>query len=202
VRIVRTNCEELKVKTVEISVYSFDELSDAAKEAAREWYRQGAIDTDWYEYTFGWIKEAGACLGIEVEDIQFSGFYNQGSGASFAGSYRYKKGWRKALTASFTGHTLDELTTIGEALQRAQAPHFYRARVTIHRTARHFDLDVDCESGYNAQWDDLHQALRDFASWIYSALEAEYEYLLSDTSVDEMMTANEYQFTENGSIWA
>lgn len=190
------------MKTIEISVYSFDELSDEAKEVAREWYRQGALDYAWYDCVCELVKDAGARLGIEVYRVEFSGFCHQGSGASFEGSYRYKKGWRKALSTEFGGHTLAELTTLGEALQRAQAPHFYSARVTIRPTARDFDLYMACDSDYSTNQDNLYQALRDFASWVYNALEAEHDYLLSGTVIDEGLTANGYIFTENGELWA
>ena len=34
-------------------VYQFNELSDRAKERAREWYREGALDYDWWENVCG-----------------------------------------------------------------------------------------------------------------------------------------------------
>ena len=33
--------------TKHYTLYTFDELSDAAKEKAREWYRSVALDHDW-----------------------------------------------------------------------------------------------------------------------------------------------------------
>lgn len=46
--------------------------------------------------------------------------------------------------------------------------------------------------------DNLIEALTDFNSWIFKSLEKEYEYLMSDESVDESIKANEYEFTEDG----
>ena len=38
------------MKTVEIGIYTFDELSEDAKERARDWYRESARMPDRYVY--------------------------------------------------------------------------------------------------------------------------------------------------------
>ncbi len=42
----------------------------------------------------------------------------------------------------------------------------------------------------NSADDDLADALRDLAHWLYRALEREYEFQTSDETVDEGMSAN------------
>ena len=42
------------------------------------------------------------------------------------------------------------------------------------------------------------EALRDLARWVYRQLEAEYDHLTSDESIEEGIIANEYTFTEGG----
>lgn len=46
--------------------------------------------------------------------------------------------------------------------------------------------------------DDVAEALRDLARWLYGKLEDEYDYLTSDETVDEAIAANGYSFTEDG----
>lgn len=46
--------------------------------------------------------------------------------------------------------------------------------------------------------DSINQIVSDFASWIYRALEKEYDYQMSDECVDETIRANEYEFYEDG----
>jgi hypothetical protein len=46
--------------------------------------------------------------------------------------------------------------------------------------------------------DDVTELMRDFARWIYRALEREYDYQNSDEAVDEMIRANGYEFEEDG----
>ena len=59
----------------------FDELSDEAKERAREWYRQGNCDDSfWSECTIDDAKEIGKYMGMNVDKVYFSGFWSQGDG--------------------------------------------------------------------------------------------------------------------------
>ena len=192
---------------IKTEVFLFDELTDEAKEKAREWYREGALDYEWWEFIYETAKTAGTCLGIDVDQIYFSGFWSQGDGACFTGSYAYRKGWRKALRAEFGGETLDKLTTIGEALQAAQKPAFYKLAASVKNTNRGNDeysvtIDVDTrdvpETGGRADEDELAYTLRSFMRWIYRQLEAEYDWLMSDEQVDESIRANEYTFTVDG----
>lgn len=48
--------------------------------------------------------------------------------------------------------------------------------------------------------DEVTKALRDFNRWIFRRLQDEYEYLTSDEQVEESIRANEYEFTEDGTI--
>ena len=192
------------MKTIETKVYEFDELSDAAKEKAREWYREGALDYEWWDGVFESAKTAGACLGITVDNIYFSGFWSQGDGACFVGSYAYRKGWRAALQAEFSyeGTIEPTLETIGQALQDAQRPAFYKVTASVvkgdHRYNHENTVRIECEPYAVEIDDDVSAALRDFMRWIYRALEGEYTRLNSDEQVDEAIEANEYTFTADG----
>jgi hypothetical protein len=64
-----------------------------------------------------------------------------------------------------------------------------------------FDVDRDSPTGQpipGRAEDDLIEALRDLANWLYRALEREYEFLTSDEIVDENISANDYTFTAEG----
>lgn len=47
------------MRTLEIKVYKFTELDDRAKEKARDWYREHALDYDWWEYLYEDAKGIG-----------------------------------------------------------------------------------------------------------------------------------------------
>ena len=40
------------MKIIETKVYTFDELSDSAKEKAREWYRNNCLDYEWWDLIY------------------------------------------------------------------------------------------------------------------------------------------------------
>lgn len=204
-------------ETREITVYQFDELSDKAKEKAREWYRDGQLDYDWWEFVYELADTAAKHLGIDIDRkdkhtpaIYFSGFWSQGDGACFEGSYRYKKGWRSALLHEFgPGDTLNELLSIGQSLQAAQARQFYKLEATCwcHGSYQHsgcMSVDVThADSLYRDVGDaedELRDALRAFADWVYDCLESEHDWLTDDEQVDESIRANGYEFLENGSL--
>jgi len=71
-------------KVIEVEVYKYDELSDSAKQKARDWYIEG-MDYEWWEGTYEMAKEDGKEKGFYIDDIYFSGFHSQGDGASWKG---------------------------------------------------------------------------------------------------------------------
>jgi hypothetical protein len=210
----------------ETKVYQFAELSDAAKEKAREWYRQGNWDDSfWSELTLSDLKETAKLLGIDADHIDFSGFWSQGDGACFVGRYSYPgKGSLAKLRAEYpatwrdrqTGEVHEckgnqELIEIAETLADIQRRHFYSisARVTHtghyhHENSVSIDACCDCRR-CNGDTDGdaceaIADALRDFMRHCYKTLEREWEWLNADEQVDESITCNEYEFTEEGEI--
>lgn len=71
-------------KTIEVEVYKWEELSQTAKDRARDWYIEG-MDYEWWDSVYEMIKENGYELGFCIDDIRFSGFWSQGDGASWTG---------------------------------------------------------------------------------------------------------------------
>lgn len=196
-------------------IYTFDELSDAAKEKAREWYRNGQLDYDWWDSVYEQADAAAKHLGIDIDRkgkhtpaIYFSGFWSQGDGACFEGSYRYKKGWRSALLHEFgPGDTLNELLSIGQSLQEIQSKQFYKLEATCRHRGHYqhsgcMSVEVThADSMYRDIGDDedyIRDQLRLFADWIYDRLESEHSWLTSDEQVDESIRAGGYTFNEEG----
>ena len=195
---------------IETTVYQFNELNDRAKEKARDWFRNASAgDSFFSESTIEDAKEIGKILGIDIDNVYFSGFCSQGDGACFTGSYEYRKGWKKALKAYVGGDSLPKLLAIGETLQKAQAKNFYELTASATHRGRYshsgcMAVDVERDSNnYQGMTDDAESdvtdELRCFADWIYSQLETEYEWINSDEVVDESIIANEYTFEIDGS---
>ena len=74
-----------------------------------------------------------------------------------------------------------------------QDGHYVHAR-TMDATA----YDANGDEREIPVSDEFRDLMRDFADWIYTSLEEQYESDTSDEVVDENMIANEYEFTEDG----
>lgn len=209
------------MRVIEIKLYTFSELDERAKEKARDWWRQQVFNDscDW-ECVFEDAANVADILGIDLRQtrktlmdgghrydptIYFSGFWSQGDGACFEGSYTYNKGAPKVIREYAPNDT--ELHRIADTLQQVQSRHFYRLYANMKHRGRYSHssyMDVDVE--YNGDddrdlsdaEDDITQLMRDFADWIYKRLEDEYEYQISDEVVDNLLEINEYEFTEDG----
>ncbi len=53
------------MKKITIKVFQYEELNDQAKEKARNWFRQGALDYNWYESTY----EDAAQIGLKIKEF-------------------------------------------------------------------------------------------------------------------------------------
>jgi hypothetical protein len=100
------------------------------------------------------------------------------------------------------------LHDIVRRLQRVQARNFYRLTASIDQSGRYvhemtmrFDVSrTDDAPVSDDDTEELSDCLRDFARWIYRALETEWEYQASDEVVDELLECNGYEFDEEGRI--
>ena len=206
---------------IETTVYRLDELSDAAKDKARAWYREGGFDYDWYDAVYEDFQRIAEILGIRFKTstvrlmggrsrqeprIWFRGFWSQGDGASWEGFYSYRKN-AGAEIRSYAPQDV-KLHEIADALLAIQRRNFYQLRAEASHRGNYYheycmsisverdsptyqDMTVDAE-------EIVIEALRDLARWLYRQLEREYEYLSSDEAVDETIVANDYTFTAAG----
>ena len=198
----------MKTITVTINTYTFSDLSEKAKDRARQYYHDTHMsDGFWHKCTIDDAKEVGKILGFDIDKVYFSGFWSQGDGASWTGGYRYAKG-APAKVASYTGNDA-ELIRIANGLQDIQRPHFYKLRASVSRTGRYYHshtmrADVeDCTDPYRDVSDaekDLLELFRDFADWIYNNLRKEYDYQTSDPAITEAFDANDVAFDAGGNV--
>jgi hypothetical protein len=205
-----------------IKVYTYDELSDEAKEAARNWCRDGMLYYDWWDSIFEDAERVAGILGIEFDvrhvplmngetrpepKIWFSGFWSQGDGACFDGAYRYAKGSTRRIREYAPQDS--DLHRIADDLASVQRRFLYGLVARCSHSGRY------CHSGSMSvsikddrdNWRDIGDAedvitdaLRSFADWIYGQLAAENEWLMADEQAEDMIRANGYEFYEDGSI--
>lgn len=147
----------------------FDELSEKAKQKAREDYTSGDYPGDeWWDAVYEDAVRMGKMLGITIDEtkhktsrgheytrhsIYFSGFCSQGDGACFEGSYEPEPDAIKKITEE-TGGTDEELLRIAQGLTALQITHRlrglnpYRANIKSrgndsHSGTIYIDVHVD-----------------------------------------------------------
>lgn len=116
---------------------SFSELSDRAKDTARDAHRYADVEhNDWWDSVYEDAVRMGELLGITIgtctrrttnnkevkyTDINFSGFCSQGDGACFAGRYAYAPDAHAKISTETDDEELRriaaELTSIQVALK-------------------------------------------------------------------------------------
>ena len=86
-------------RIVQTTVYELGELSGAAREHARAWYRGHCLEHDWHEFVYEDFATICVLLGVTLSTrpvplmgggtrekpcVWFRGFWNQGDGACYA----------------------------------------------------------------------------------------------------------------------
>ena len=208
-------------RTIETTVYTIDELSEAARERVRAWYRDTCLDHEWYDFVYEDFQTICGILGIALRTspvrlygggtrdkphVFFRGFASQGDGASFEGAYSHPRGAAKGIRAHAPQDT--ELHRIADELQAVQKRNFWQLTGTIrtcgnycHEYSMTFEVERDSPTWQpmtDGAEDAVIEAMRDLARWLYRQLRQEYEHLTSDGAIDETVGANGWTFTAGG----
>ena len=210
----------MRTETTTRTLYQFSELSEAAKQHALG--KQAEFEGQEFDPEFVYYDAANiaALMGIDLNKravklmgggtryepaIYYSGFWSQGDGACFEGTYQYKKGSQKAVREYAPVDA--KLHRIVDGLFSIQARNFYQLQATSQQRGHYYHsgcMDVSVERYDGKEMtddaeDEITQLLRDFADWIYKQLEAEYDYRVSAEACQESIEY-EYEFDENGDI--
>lgn len=205
-------------RIIEKTVYQFSELSDKAKEKARDWFRSCSDSSDLDFVLEDFIRIADL-IGLELStrsvklmsgktrqepEIYYSVAYCQGDYAAFSGTWSYKKGCLKAIVDYVPqDKTLHAIVSDWQALQKTS---FYRLRaICSEKRGNQYCNEVLnpylCDETVNTDIEkQAGNIVHRLSSWLYSALRDEVDYQSSDEYVDEVITANEYEFYENGEV--
>lgn len=167
-------------KQVTKTVYRFDELSDEAKDRARDFFaRNGYI---WADYALASIKALAEHFGGTVKDysIDFYGYYP---------SYM-------RFDMPIWDEDEDETKWIREQLDEIN-------NGSCALTG--YCADEDAIDGFSQAFEEdgtkkLNELMQSaFNTWLYAA-QKDAEYLLSDKALSEMCDSNDYWFHENGEM--
>jgi hypothetical protein len=197
----------------QLEVFSYDELSQAARVKVRDWYRTNAAEYGWWDMAYADFLGVCRQLGVELASklvpmgrsgarqevcIYFSGFASQGDGASFAGRYAHKPGSVEAIRKSYPEDPV--LHTIARELLTLQSRHELKLEADIMTSGRYahsgaMRIESNARPSVEKQ---LLDAFRTLADWLYRQLQSEYDYLTSDEVIEAVLLSMDYEFYSDG----
>lgn len=160
------------MKTIQLELFTFDELSDDAKQKAIKDDRNSDARDFYYDYTIEHYQHALKFVGFEDVDISFSGFHSQGDGASFTANY---------------DSSLIDIEALKDNINNVQ-------------WGDNVD-DKRINDAFNSIDEYLTGLKNSLCYLIYKALQDEYDHQNSDEYISDHLIANEYYFLENGTIY-
>lgn len=175
------------MKTIELKLYKFDELSEEAKKKAieKEQSSEFLLDYPWYDSIEEMAKEDLEAIGLKFKHLSFT-LYTQGQHATLEGLY------------------IDDLQKFIET-QKLACPLMVSFQ---ERCAEDLLGSVETKEEIDQAQDEINlidEALETFKKdkekETLKTLYADYEYLSGDECIAENLSANDYDFEEDGSIY-
>ncbi len=179
-------------RTIRTKVYKFNELSEPAKQKAIEWFLKDYPDYNWWEDTYNDAKENSGLIITESDD------YNA------KGKFEMDAFYSANLIVKNHGEDCETFKTAMTFLEK-YADFYNKATDKFDAMENEEDkeelADVDdwiyCHSdddGTDLQNDYLKSLLEDYRIMLRNEL----EYLTSEEQAIELIKANEYEFTKDG----
>lgn len=181
------------MRTVTINIYNYSELSPKAKEKAKAWLTED-VDLSATVEDFEKMLEG---FGVSGAKIYYRGFWSQGDGACFVGTFRSVDFGKKGIHDFAPNNP--EILRIEKVIKEICSKYPSLTAKIQHSGHYYHEYSVNFDFSDSEFWDtELEEAFRDLMKWIYKSLEEEYNFLTSEEVVAETMTANNYFFTEGG----
>lgn len=175
------------MKTIEVKLYEFEELSAEAKENAIEKNRTINVDFDWWDCTCESMKEVG--VKIDSFDIYYRTI---------------------SIIIEDSEHTASKtIEYYGEGMEVVKiSKRFIADRdALIKKLGSGNDIDgYSVKEEFIDEYDEEIEYLEDeyrkeMSEEILTWLRDEYEFLQTDEAVAETLIANDFEFTEEGQIY-
>jgi hypothetical protein len=179
------------MRTVELKIYSFNELSDKAKEKARYWYRSLQDSSDFQSTRDDIISVALLC-GFKDADIAWSVGYCQSDHATLEGRWAAVR----VRIETIKQDRPDDVRLHQIAEQFAELARQNPA-MSFVTNDRYIVGDID-EPEQEDVYNDTRIAVQSLNTWAYEQLREQADWLHSEECVDESIIANDYEFTKDG----
>jgi len=201
----------------ETQVFQFDELSDDAKERARDWYRRGMAydyyDSEYLVDEFVTILHACGFVPETARNSKRPAVYwsTNPTGAAFSASWSSARSDSAASIAARAAIVADRSTDevlpgiFGRLANLcADYPECYGLAIAGGRDGltQRSDVDTvngDCDAEANAG-SEFETVVSDLAHWFACQADADEQWRYSDECVDDNIRANEYEFDAEGDL--
>ena len=203
----------MRIELEEVKVYSLEDVKSNPELLKKVLEKHSDINTsfDWWDFTYENFKENNDEY-FDIEKIYFSGFWSQGDGAMFEYSdisNRLRDIFIDGLDLSpmRKGWLRNNVSVSGKGVQRGIYCHEKSCSHSIYWEVDNGDLNWDrplyqwIESFANDFEDFVEELYVNLCSNLYSTLEKEYKYLISDEAILDTLECNEYEFTKDGNIY-
>lgn len=168
------------MKTIEINLYKFSELSEQAKEAAIEKLSDINIDGDWFECMEGDAEN----VGIKIKSFDID---RASCNIEFL---QYPEAVAKNI-----------MTEHGAGCGTYKLAENYIANLAKIE-GKYTDEQKEDEYDYENELTELNDDfIKDLGEEYLTMLRNEFEYLSSKEAIIETIEANDYDFTEDGRIY-
>ena len=198
------------MRTEKIKIYKFEELSEKVQEKVIEKKYDINLHHEWWESVYEMYMQDET--GFDIDKIYFSGFASQGDGAMFEGSpnkdilnfitpnYRneaYQKDWSKVIKLIKNGHIniYGSFTHQGNYYHSKSYSDNLDAEMTNDWYGKNYS---NIEDILEDILEEIREYYEDVCNKIYHSLEQEHEYYSSREAIEETISCNDYEFTEDG----
>lgn len=147
--------------------FEFSELPEKLKSEAIEKHRDDHVDPDWYSPITEGFKEDMDAIGVETDDVSFTGFYSQGDGASFTGKVSDTDKFFELATVTIGGETypigdapslpvrISEIKGLKEGIGEINDPFdSYAYDINFNRNSHRYVHENTCETDVDIDWDE------------------------------------------------
>lgn len=166
-------------KTIELTVFKFEELSKEAQEKAIQDNWDFNVNHDWWDFTY----EDAATIGLKI-----TGF-DLGRGRSITGDFK--------TSAIDCANSI--LENHGEECGTYKLAAAYKESHMVI-SVKYKLLANDDSEDEDDEITELSEAFeKDILNAYWKILDNEYDYLQSEECIKESLIANEYDFEEDGS---
>jgi hypothetical protein len=129
--------------------FEYKDLPKELQEDVISFYADSTTDHDWHDMVIEGFKEDMKEIGVEVDKVQFSGFWSQGDGASFTGEvtdleeFLTKTGMNKNSNLTID---LIEAKELSNEIQDFDSPYDQPIYIIFRRISHHYSHENTCDT--------------------------------------------------------